>query len=86
MGLMGSQTSALTHSLSLSVSFLNPSLFIGLHLWLFFIHLYLFDCAQGLKNNITCVFSINRISPLVGVGRLFMCAADMAAAHLQSNQ
>lgn len=64
MGLMGWQTSALTRSLSLSVSFLNPSLFIGLHLWLFFIHLYLFDCAQGLKNNITCVFSINRISTL----------------------
>lgn len=59
MGLLGLQTSALPHSLSLSVSFLNPTLFIGLHL-----HLYLFDCAQGLKNNVTCVFSINRISTL----------------------
>ncbi len=39
-------------------------LFISLHLWLFLIHLYLFDCAQGLKNNVTCVFSMNRISGL----------------------
>lgn len=62
MGLAGPQTSARPHSLSLSVSFLNPSLYISLHLWLFFIHLYLLDCAQGLKNNVTCVFSVNRIS------------------------